>query len=76
VYGETVGTSELFVHFRTQRMCITADKAQAGGALPVTTKVGALDERVKYGTMLDVKDIYTNEEAQKEFIEIFGKLPS
>jgi glycosyltransferase involved in cell wall biosynthesis len=49
--------------------CITADKAQAGGALPVTTKVGALDERVKYGTMLDVKDIYTNEEAQKEFID-------
>ena len=49
--------------------CITADKAQAGGALPVTTTVGALDERVQYGVKLPVKDIYSNEKAQQDFID-------
>jgi len=49
--------------------CITADKAQAGGALPVTTRVAALDERVQYGTKFDVKNIYSNKEAQEKYIE-------
>lgn len=49
--------------------CITADKAQAGGALPVTTNVAAVGERVQYGTKIDADDIYTNEEAQEKFVE-------
>jgi glycosyltransferase involved in cell wall biosynthesis len=52
----------------TEIYCITADKAQAGGALPVTTTVAALDQRVKYGTKYDVSDMYTNEKAQETFI--------
>lgn len=53
----------------TEIYCITADKAQAGGALPVTTTVAALDERVKYGVKMDVADIYSNEEAQQKYID-------
>ena len=52
----------------TEIYCITADKAQAGGALPVTTTVAALNERVKYGCKMDVHNMYSNEEAQKEYI--------
>jgi glycosyltransferase involved in cell wall biosynthesis len=52
----------------TEIYCITADKAQAGGALPVTTTVAALNERVKFGTKMDEHKMYTNEEAQKEYI--------
>lgn len=53
----------------TEIYCITADKAQAGGALPVTTVVAALDERVKFGTKMDVNNLYSNENAQKEYIQ-------
>lgn len=52
----------------TEIYCITADKAQAGGALPVTTTMAALDERVKYGTKMDVHNMYSNELVQKEYI--------
>jgi len=34
--------------------CITVKKAQACGALPVTTNFGALNESVKYGVKVDV----------------------
>lgn len=49
--------------------CITADKAQAGGAFPVTTNVGALEERVLFGKKFDVSDFYSNEKVQKEYID-------
>lgn len=35
--------------------CITAVKAQAGGAVPVSSNFAALKETVKYGTILDMK---------------------
>jgi hypothetical protein len=48
--------------------CITAIKAQASGAMPITTNVAALEETVQDGIKFDVKDIYYNEEAQDKFI--------
>jgi len=52
----------------TEIYCITADKAQAGGAYPITTHVAALAERVKHGKVYKVDDMYTNKKAQEEFI--------
>lgn len=49
--------------------CITAIKAQAAGAIPVTTTVAALNETVQFGTKLPYEDIATNKQAQEEFIE-------
>ena len=48
--------------------CITAIKAQAAGAMPITTNVAALDEVVQDGIKFDVNDIYYNQEAQEKFI--------
>lgn len=48
--------------------CITALKAQAAGCWPVVTDVGALTETVQNGFYVGVKDIYTNKDAQAEFI--------
>lgn len=53
-------------HF-TEISCISGMKAQALGAIPVTTTLAALDETVKNGLKLDA-DI-TEKEAQKEYIE-------
>lgn len=53
----------------TEIYCITSDKAQAGGALPVTTNVAALDERVKYGLKFDTSAIYTDEKQQQDYVE-------
>lgn len=36
--------------------CITAMKAQAGGAVPVTSNYAALNETVRYGHKLDMKE--------------------
>jgi len=59
----------------TEIYCITADKAQAGGAYPVTTNVAALEERVKHGKVYSINDIYTNKKVQKEYIkEVVNKL--
>jgi glycosyltransferase involved in cell wall biosynthesis len=52
----------------TEVYCITAIKAQAAGAMPITTNVAALEETVQDGIKFDVKDIYYNEEAQAKFI--------
>lgn len=49
--------------------CITAIKMQAAGCVPVCTDVAALDEVVQYGTKVETKKIYRDEEKQKEFIE-------
>ena len=49
--------------------CISAMKAQALGAIPVTTNYAALDETVKYGVKLPYSDIYSNEKAQKEYVK-------
>lgn len=53
----------------TETYCITAAKAQAAGALPVCTQVAALDETVAYGTKLPYNNIYTNPDAQRQFVE-------
>lgn len=52
--------------------CITAVKMQASGAIPVHTGVAAIGEKYicPFGTNLDIKDIYTNPEAQNRFIEV------
>ena len=48
--------------------CITAMKTQALGAIPITTNVAALDETVQFGLKVDSKDIYTDIDAQTEFV--------
>jgi glycosyltransferase involved in cell wall biosynthesis len=53
----------------TETFCITAAKAQAAGAIPITTTVAALDETVKFGHKFDVSDMYTSEEAQQAFVD-------
>lgn len=53
----------------TEIYCITAVKMQAAGAIPVCTTVAALDEMVQFGTKLNVSDLYTNEQAQEEYIQ-------
>lgn len=52
----------------TEIHCITALKAQEAGCIPVVTNVAALKETVVNGFKIDATDIYTNEEAQNEFI--------
>jgi glycosyltransferase involved in cell wall biosynthesis len=53
----------------TEIHCITALKAQEAGMIPVTTDVAALKETVKSGYQVHASDIYTNEEAQDQFVE-------
>lgn len=53
----------------TEISCITAMKMQAAGAVPVCTTVAALDETVQHGIKFAVQDIYTNPEAQQQFID-------
>jgi glycosyltransferase involved in cell wall biosynthesis len=49
--------------------CITAMKAQAMGAIPITTNYAALDETVRFGLKVDTENIYTDSSAQDEFIQ-------
>lgn len=74
-----IGHEELAEHLKTTNVwvyptefteifCISAIKAQAAGAVPVTTNVAALDETVQYGKKLAVSDISTNTETQHNFI--------
>jgi glycosyltransferase involved in cell wall biosynthesis len=49
--------------------CISAMKAQACGAFPVTTAVAALNETVRFGTRLAVSDIYSNKQMISQFVE-------
>jgi len=53
----------------TEILCISALKVQALGVIPITTNVAALDEVVQHGTKIDAKDIYSNEEAQQEWLD-------
>lgn len=53
----------------TETYCITAAKAQAAGAYPITTTVAALDETVQYGTKYPVRDMYSNQESKDKFVE-------
>lgn len=53
----------------TEISCITGMKAQAAGCIPVTTTVAALNETVQFGTKLDYSDIYTNKQAQEEWVK-------
>ncbi len=46
--------------------CITAMEAQAAGAVPVTTRLGALEETVKHGVLLEPPA--TGEEYQEAFL--------
>lgn len=54
----------------TEIHCITALKAQEAGCIPVVTSVAALKETALGGVQIDSDDIYTNEKAQKEFINM------
>lgn len=47
--------------------CITAMEAQMAGAIPVTTKIGALPETVRAGTLLDPPN--KSPRYRKEFLE-------
>ena len=51
-----------------ETFCITAIKAQLAGVVPVTTNLAGLQTTAVYGEKVKVDDIYSNEEAQKEFI--------
>lgn len=48
--------------------CITAIKAQAGGAIPVSTDFAALDETVQYGTKLHIPNDGAVGRADQEFL--------
>jgi glycosyltransferase involved in cell wall biosynthesis len=48
---------------------ITGMKAQALGCIPITTTAGCLDETIQFGLKVDSKDIYTDTNAQKEWVE-------
>jgi glycosyltransferase involved in cell wall biosynthesis len=69
--AEQMASSDLWVYptefFETS--CITAMKAQALGAVPVTTKVGALKETVFSGEFVDTDSMYSDEKAQEEWSE-------
>jgi len=47
---------------------ITGMKAQALGCIPVTTTAGCLDETIHFGLKVDSKNIYTDRDAQAEWI--------
>lgn len=49
--------------------CITAIKAQAGGACPVSTDFAALDETVQFGAKLHIPNDGAVGRADKEFLE-------
>lgn len=49
--------------------CISAMKAQAYGAYPITTTMAALDETVQKGVKIDSKQIYSDEKSQQEFLD-------
>jgi len=54
----------------TEIHCITALKAQEAGCIPVVTDVAALQETVVRGYRVAADDIYSNETAQKTFIDL------
>jgi glycosyltransferase involved in cell wall biosynthesis len=59
--------------------CITAMKAQALGCIPISTNVGALDETIQFGLKVDNSSIYSDNDAQKEWVtgvlNVLKKLP-
>lgn len=54
--------------------CITAIKAQAGGAVPVATNFAALDETVQFGSKLHIPNDGNVGRADKEFLESYKAL--
>ena len=48
---------------------ITGMKAQACGCIPITTTAGCLDETIQFGLKVDSKNIYSDIDAQKEWVE-------
>lgn len=48
--------------------CISVQKAQCAGAIPVTTNVAALDEFNKFGIKVKGNDIYSNPILQQEWV--------
>lgn len=57
----------------TEIHCITGLKAQEAECIPVVTEVAALTDTVQRGFFLGADNIYSNEDAQKEFIECVVK---
>jgi len=52
----------------TEINCISVQKAQIAGAIPVSTNVAALEQYNKWGIQIKGSDIYTNKKLQKEWI--------
>lgn len=48
---------------------ISGMKAQAAGCIPVTTTAGCLDETIQFGLKVDSYHIYSDIDAQKEWVE-------
>jgi len=48
---------------------ISGMKAQVAGCIPITTTAGCLDETIQFGLKVDSKNIYSNIDAQKEWVE-------
>lgn len=53
----------------TEVSCINAMLAQALGAIPVTTSAGALSETVRFGHVIYTQNIYTDLDAQLQFVK-------
>jgi glycosyltransferase involved in cell wall biosynthesis len=49
--------------------CINGMKAQAAGAIPVVTDVGAISETIRWGTKIKCRNIYSDAMGQAQFIE-------
>ena len=49
--------------------CITVQKTQCAGCVPVTTNFAALNEFNKFGLKIDTDKIYSDKKKQKEFVE-------
>jgi glycosyltransferase involved in cell wall biosynthesis len=49
--------------------CITAQKMQAAGCIPVCTNVAALKDTVQFGYKVESQNVYSDSAAQTEFVE-------
>ncbi len=80
VYHGKVGVKDLYDAFNgsvlwlyptefTEISCITGMIAQYSNCMPICTTVAALDETVQHGIKVNCDRIYTEKDAQKQFID-------